>query len=195
MIPATNSPVVILDRDGTIIADAHYLRDPNHIQLLPGAVEGLQRLTELGLQLLLVTNQSGVGRGFFSMREVEAVHEELRKRLFHHGIQLRGIFVCPHSPDQGCECRKPKTGLVKDAVQSLCLRLERVYVIGDRSCDIDLSHNLGATALWVSNATHHDEVAQSARGPHFTVNNLLEAAMVIEDELTDFRAPTLANQF
>jgi histidinol-phosphate phosphatase family protein len=175
--------VVILDRDGTIIRDTSYLSDPAEVELLPAALEGLKRLCSLGAALLVVTNQSGVGRGFFTMVEVDAVNRQLRDILTAHGIDLMGIFVCTHIPSDLCGCRKPRTGLVESAVLEMGLTLDRAFVIGDRSCDIELGHNLGVKAVWITNVAHQDEIRNSARAPHFAVSNLLEAAEIIAAEI------------
>ena len=100
---------VLLDRDGTIIVDKHYLADPAEVELLPGAAKGLRQIQRLGYGLILITNQSGVGRGKFTTETVDAVHEELVRQLKCEGINLDGIYYCPHVPEDDCNCRKPRT--------------------------------------------------------------------------------------
>src|SRR5437667_4539845 len=129
-------PVVILDRDGTIITDKRYLSDPEGVQLLRSSAEGLQRLQELGLPIVVVTNQSGVGRGLFTMRHVNAVNQRMIELLRAQGVELAGIFVCPHEPARCCDCRKPRLGLVRAAALDLKLSLATTFVIGDNACDI-----------------------------------------------------------
>src|SRR5437588_12156724 len=96
---------VILDRDGTVIVERNYLSEPDGVELLPGAASGLQKLQALGLPLVLITNQSGVGRGLFKMEAVDAVHERMMTFLEEQNIKLDGILVCPHTPQDSCECR------------------------------------------------------------------------------------------
>jgi D-glycero-D-manno-heptose 1,7-bisphosphate phosphatase len=180
---ASSSPVVILDRDGTIIVDKNYLSDPHEVEFLPSAVAGLQRLTALGLRLILVTNQSGVGRGFFTMREVNSVNERMLDLLRAHGVEFVGVFVCPHAPNACCDCRKPKTGLVTLAGRELNLDLRKPFVIGDKPCDVRLGHNLGGTTFMVGASKSGGASSDPQDVPHFFVLDLLEAAQSIERQL------------
>src|SRR4051794_3177637 len=112
---ATDRPAVFLDRDGTLIEDTGYPRDPDRIRLLPGAAEALRRLEGLGLLLVLVSNQSGLGRGLITQAEAEAVHARLLECLRAEGARLHAAYYCPHAPQQGCPCRKPSPGLLQQA--------------------------------------------------------------------------------
>jgi histidinol-phosphate phosphatase family protein len=174
----SDKPLVILDRDGTVIVDKHYLSEANDVELLPHAAEGLKLLTAIGLPLVVVTNQSGVGRGFFRMQDVDAVHDRLRTILGRHQIELAGIFVCPHAPDDGCDCRKPLSGLVRRAARELGVNLSRTFTIGDKACDIQLGHNLGGQTFLISNG--RKDVWKAGKPPDFVVANLLAAAKIIE---------------
>ena len=140
---------ILLDRDGTVIEDRHYLADPAGVVLLPGAASGLRRLAEAGYRLVLLTNQSGIGRGLLSLDDMHRVHDRLRALLAAHNIHLDGIFFCPHAPDAGCTCRKPATGLFDQAAQALQIRAERACVIGDKAADIELGRAVGARSLLV----------------------------------------------
>ena len=103
--------VVLLDRDGTIIIDRHYLADPRGVELIEGAAEGLRRLAALGLGLVVVTNQSAIGRGRLDVEGLERIHRELSRLLADRGVRLDGIFWCPHRPEDDCDCRKPRSGM------------------------------------------------------------------------------------
>ena len=100
----------VLDRDGTINAEREYLSSPDQVELLPRVSEGLRLLRDLGLRMIVVTNQSGVGRGYYNMAQVEETHTRLRELLAADQVELDGIYVCPHAPEDGCNCRKPRTG-------------------------------------------------------------------------------------
>lgn len=140
--------LVVLDRDGTLIAERHYLADPTGVELLPGAVEGLRALQQHGYTLAVVTNQSGIGRGYFDTAALHAVHDELRAQLEGEGIAIAGIWHCPHHPDDGCSCRKPAPGLLHEVLDRLGFAPAQCLVVGDKECDIELGRAVGArTAL------------------------------------------------
>jgi histidinol-phosphate phosphatase family protein len=138
-----------LDRDGTIVVDKHYLSDPDGLELLPNAIEGLRDLRELGARLVVVTNQSGVGRGYFPAEAVEPMHERLRELLAAGGVELDGIYVCPHAPDDGCACRKPGSALFEQAAEELDVDLGDSVVIGDKDADVEAGRRIGATSILV----------------------------------------------
>lgn len=149
MTATTRQPCAFLDRDDTIIVDRHYLRDPDGVALLPGAAAGLAALRRLGYRLVLVTNQSGVGRGYFTLADVEAVHRRLADLLAAAGVTLDGIYLCPHAPEDGCRCRKPATGMVERACADLGLDPRRSVMIGDKASDVDLARRCGMAAILI----------------------------------------------
>jgi D-glycero-D-manno-heptose 1,7-bisphosphate phosphatase len=171
---------VILDRDGTIVVDRNYLDDPAQLEFLPGALEGLRLLRERGHRLVVVTNQSGVGRGRFSLARVEEIHARLEQLLREAGATIDGIYYCPHRPEDHCECRKPKPRLVLQAASELHFDPAAIVVIGDKSSDIELGRNLGATTMLVS-ATGR---ASDDAAPDYVVRDLLEAARLLEAPAT-----------
>lgn len=140
---------VFLDRDGAIIHDRHYLSEPAGVELLPGAVEGLRLLRELGAQLVVVTNQSGVGRGYFSALEVERVNARMRELLTQAGADVDAIYVCVHAPQDGCDCRKPAPGMLHRAARELQLDLARSFMIGDRDSDRGAARAAGVSYVHV----------------------------------------------
>ena len=167
---------VLLDRDGTIIEDRHYLADPDGVVLLPGAVAGLRRLTQAGYRLAILTNQSGIGRGLFDLAAMHRVHMRLTTMLAQHDICLDGIFFCPHSPEEHCDCRKPLPGLFWQAAHTLGARPERACVIGDKEADVDLGRTIGARTLFVRNGYGHREEARIRDKADAVVNDLAAAA-------------------
>lgn len=144
-------PGVLLDRDGTLIEERHYLADPAEVVLLPGAGAAVARWNASGVPVALVTNQSGVARGYFGEAAVEAVHQRLHELLAAEGARLDGVWFCPHHPDHGgpCACRKPAPGMAEQAAEGLGLDLARSWVIGDKLCDVELATAVGATGVLV----------------------------------------------
>jgi len=139
----------LLDRDGTIIVDKFYLQDPDLIEFAPGAIEGLQLLRDSGFQLLLVTNQSGIARGYFDEACLSRVHERLKALLARHGIKLAEIYYCPHGPGDGCQCRKPATGMVKQAMADFGFSANQAVLIGDSIVDMQLATATGIRGIQI----------------------------------------------
>ena len=130
--------------------DRHFLADPAGVMLLPGAVTGLKALAAGGFRLVVLTNQSGVGRGRFGMDSVTRVNARLSQLLSAAGVTLDGIYVCPHAPEAECGCRKPGTGLATAAARELGLDLTQAIVVGDRAADLGLARRLGVPGFLVT---------------------------------------------
>jgi D-glycero-D-manno-heptose 1,7-bisphosphate phosphatase len=170
---------VLLDRDGTLIAERNYLARIDQVELLPNTLAGLKRLQELNLGLVVVTNQSGIARGYFGWREVTAIHDHLTRLFAEHDISLAGCYVCPHHPDENCSCRKPEPGLALAAAQELNFDPARTLVIGDKPCDIDLGKRLRATTFLVRTGYGAQHATAEGIGADYVVADILEAAEVI----------------
>ena len=138
-------PALFLDRDGTIIVDVGYPRDPARVELLPGAARALRAL-QAHAALVIVSNQSGLARGKFTRAEGDAVHARVALALAAEGVALAGSYYCWHGPDDGCRCRKPQPGLLRDAARELGLDLARSFIIGDKPSDVDAGRNAGCAA-------------------------------------------------
>jgi D-glycero-D-manno-heptose 1,7-bisphosphate phosphatase len=173
------SGFVILDRDGTLIEERHYLADPKQVVLLPGVGSALRSLRDLALKLIVISNQSGIGRGYFNWEKLRRVDAVMEQYLSEEGIALDGTYYCPHHPDNGCICRKPGTGLVDKAVLQLGLDLRQCYVIGDRASDVELGKNIGATTFLVRTGYGEKVALEEQHGADFTVDNLKEASGII----------------
>ena len=182
--PEDGRGAVFLDRDGTVIAERHYLHDPAGVELLPGAAAGLRAMQSLGLRLVLVTNQSGVGRGFFGRAAVECVHGRLLELLEHEGVDLDAIYLCPHTPEESCSCRKPLPGLIQRAADDLGLDPTRSFVIGVKACDVDLGLIVSATTFLVTTGHGAGQLAECGSRAHHVVGSLSEAARRIATILT-----------
>ena len=134
---------VFLDRDGTLIEEKEYLHRPENVVIYPGVGPALKRLQDTGFLLFIITNQSGVGRGYFTMAEVEAVHAHLLKELARDGVRFTKIYIAPEAPDQPSRGRKPSPQFLFDARDQFGLDLSQSYLIGDKLIDLDCGWNAG----------------------------------------------------
>lgn len=150
-------PAVFLDRDGTLIRETGYLSDPDAVELLPGVARALRNLVEAGYPLIVVSNQSGVARGMFPASRVHAVMARLRERLREHGVELTAIRFCPHRPEDGCACRKPRSGLLELAAEDLDLSLRDSVTIGDKRIDAAAGRNAGGRGVLVRTGYGREE--------------------------------------
>jgi histidinol-phosphate phosphatase family protein len=137
---------IFLDRDGTLIVDVGYPRDPAMVVILPGVSDALRPLQRDWL-LVIVSNQSGIGRGVISPEEANAVHDRMISLFAQQGIAFAGVYYCPHAPGAHCECRKPSPGMLLDAALDLDLDLERSIMIGDKASDVEAGRNAGCAEM------------------------------------------------
>jgi len=126
----------LIDRDGTIILEKHYLHDPGQVELAPGAAEALARLSRAGVRLFVVTNQSGIGRGYYAEKDFRAVQERLAALLEPHGVRFDAVVFCPHAPDDLCGCRKPGPGMWEELRSAHGLDPDETAMIGDNASDV-----------------------------------------------------------
>jgi D-glycero-D-manno-heptose 1,7-bisphosphate phosphatase len=168
-----------LDRDGTLIEERPYLSDPTQVRLLPGTAAGLRALRDAGLMLAVVTNQSGVGRGFFGLDAVSRVNERMRALLAREGVTIDEIFVCPHRPDERCACRKPGTLMLEMAARRFGAAPAQGFVVGDKLCDIEMGRRAGATTFLVRTGWGRETSADPQAQPHYLADDLLDAAQVM----------------
>ncbi|RMG48931.1 MAG: HAD family hydrolase [Acidobacteria bacterium] len=182
-----SGPVLLLDRDGTIVVqEERYLTEPSRLRLLPGAGAALARLRRAGYRLAVLTNQSPIERGLLTWERLRAIHRRLIEELARHGAELDGIFVCPHRPERGCSCRKPQPGLVWQAAAKLRFDPKESWIIGDNACDVELAHAVGARSVLVLTG-HGAGLPEAVRArADLVVPDLAAAAERIQAEL---RAP------
>jgi D-glycero-D-manno-heptose 1,7-bisphosphate phosphatase len=174
---------VLLDRDGTIIRERHYLSDPQHVELLPNAAKGLRLMQEMNLGLVGITNQSAIGRGYFDEVRLEQIHQRMGELLAAEAVFLDGIYYCPHTPADDCQCRKPRVDLVNRAVKALEFSPHESFVIGDKPCDIELGQRVGATTFLVRTGYGAQFTTDGTVNPDYIVDDLWEAALVIQELL------------
>ena len=177
--PIAQQRFVVLDRDGTIIVEKNYLSEPDQVELLPGVVNGLQKLVDIGLGLVVVTNQSGIGRGFFTESKLKQINQRMTNLLSEHGIVLDGIYHCPHTPQDDCQCRKPRTGLLDMAAKENGFDPAACFVVGDKESDIELGKRAGATTILVTTGYGQETANNSAVQPDFTLPGLEETTDTI----------------
>jgi len=187
MIPATRVSMtpgkvaVFVDRDGTICFDRHYLADPDGLELIPTVAEGIRKLNEAGIPVIVVTNQSGIARGKFDEKRLAEIHARLREMLAEEGAYIDDIFFCPHMPDAGCGCRKPAPGMLLDAAAKHGIDLKSSFVIGDRMMDVELAHKVGARAVLVPEPGDQYDVGsekkRSKERPDMETESLADAVL------------------
>src|SRR5664280_1939104 len=146
MGPTVNNRAVFLDRDGTIMEDANYVGKIEQVALIPSAPQALRQLQDAGYKLFIVTNQSGVGQGYFTYEAVESIHAHLNEEFSRAGVHFDRFYVCPHRPEDNCQCRKPKAKFLFDAAWEYRLDLSRCFMIGDRESDIQVGVNAGVVS-------------------------------------------------
>jgi D-glycero-D-manno-heptose 1,7-bisphosphate phosphatase len=174
-----NSRYILLDRDGTIIVERNYLSTAAGGELLPGAIDGLRRLQGLGFGLIVITNQSGIGRGMLTEATLEEIHTELRRQLAAGGVRIDAFYHCPHVPEDACECRKPKPLLVFRAASDFGFDPRHSFVIGDKPADIELGKNCGAGTILVRTG-YGREFEAAGLIADYTADDLKEAAGYIQ---------------
>lgn len=170
-------PAAFLDRDGTIIVEREYLSDPDGVELEAGAAEGLRALAAQGFVLVVVTNQSGIARGYFDRAAADAVNAQVAARLAAAGVEVAGWYVCPHGPDDECDCRKPLPGMALAAARDLDLDLAHSVVIGDKRADLGMADAIGARGILVR--TGHGAREAAGVDPARVVANLADAARLL----------------
>lgn len=154
---------VFVDRDGTLVVERGYLSDPDDLELLPGVPAAIQSLRAAGLAVVVISNQSGVGRGFFPLSRVYEAMARLRHVLRAHGAEIDAVYFCPHRPEAGCACRKPGIALLERAAEDLQLSLARSVFVGDKLLDVQTGRNAGALAVLVRTGYGSDEARQLER--------------------------------
>ena len=176
----TPRPAAFLDRDGTIIRDTEYLRDPEQVELLPGAAAAIRRLNEAGWPVIVVTNQSGIARGLLTEQDYERVRMRVDKLIAEEGAKINASYHCPHHPDitGPCDCRKPGVKLYNDAAAAHDLDTKRSWYVGDRLRDVAPGDHFGGRSvmLLVDSTPDVDRIAAAKRR---TAASLAEAVDII----------------
>jgi len=171
---------VILDRDGTIILEKQkYITKPEQISFLPGSIDGMKKIYNAGFNIIIITNQSVVGRGIISKNQLEKIHESIIQKLLEKKIKLKGIFYCPHNPNVGCICRKPNIGLVTQATKDLNFNTKSSFLVGDQKTDIELAKKINSTSILVLTGQGKKFEKELKNQANYIANNLSDAADLI----------------
>ncbi len=158
---------LFLDRDGTVNEEVNFLASPDGMKLIPNSAAAIREANQLGVKVFILTNQSGIARGYLTEEELANVHDRLLQLLQQEGAVINDIYVCPHHPDYGepryrldCQCRKPKTGMMLQAARKHNVNLQRSFVIGDRMIDVQMGNNAGAKTILVMTGYGQQEYQQ-----------------------------------
>jgi histidinol-phosphate phosphatase family protein len=170
---------VFLDRDGTIMEDAHYIKSPDQVRLIPGAAAAVKRINDAKVPAIVITNQSGIARGIFTVEDYEAVRRHFESLLDAEGAHIDASYFCPHHPSKTgpCACRKPGTKMFEDAIRDFSLDPSMVAYIGDRWRDVVASKKLGGRGIMISSHMTTDEDREKARADGIETAPSLEAAV------------------
>lgn len=163
--------VIFLDRDGTVNEEIHYLHRPEDVRLLPGAAEAIRRFNEAGFRVLVVSNQAGIGRGYYTEEDFKAVNKRINELLSEKGGHIDGFYFCPHHPEAGigeyrrkCHCRKPEIGMFEEAQKDFEVDKAHSYMIGDKLIDTRAGHNFGLRSVLVATGYGAEEKALQEAG-------------------------------
>lgn len=171
-------PAVFLDRDGTLNVEKEYVFRYEDWEWIPGAVEGLKELGKMGFKLVVVSNQSGVARGYYARADMEELHRRVGEDLKSQGVTIAGFYYCPHGPGEGCACRKPEPGMILHAAKDLDIDLSRSFMVGDKAIDVEAGRRAGVRTFLVETGYGREESRQVATGVP-RVKNLFEAVEAI----------------
>ncbi|MCJ7656080.1 MAG: HAD family hydrolase [Dehalococcoidia bacterium] len=167
---------VFIDRDGTMAKDVHYCRHPEDFELLPDTAKAIRLLNQHSFKVIVITNQSGIARGYFTEETLAEIHEKMRGELAKERAWVDAIYYCPHHPDDNCQCRKPKPKLALQAAKNHDIELEGCFVVGDLQMDIDLGKAIGCRTILIGTLPPMDDESPK---PDIVVSDLLGAVETI----------------
>jgi histidinol-phosphate phosphatase family protein len=178
---------VFLDRDGTIMEDAHYIKSPDQVRLLPGAAAAVKRINDAGIPAIVVTNQSGIARGIFSVEDYQAVRGRFESLLEAEGAHIDASYYCPHHPSVAapCSCRKPATAMFEDAIRDFKLDASRAAYVGDRWRDVVASRKIGGRGIMIHSPMTTTEDRRLAQQDGIELAASLQEAVDMLFGLTD----------
>lgn len=177
-----SKPAIFLDRDGTINKDIEYLHEPDKFQLIPNAIPGLKKMQDMGFRLIIITNQGGIGLGYFTKEDFYSVNRKMFSLFSEQSIKIDKIYFCPHNVTENCTCRKPKTGLIEQAKKDLNPDMDQSFMIGDKTADIQTGKNAGLKNILVRTGKAGQDKEYQIK-PDFIAKDLLDAAnWILEQE-------------
>lgn len=171
---------VFLDRDGTLNVNTGYVGDPNDVRLVAGAAEGVRMLADAGFATVVISNQSGIARGYFSAADADAVDARVRESLLRSGARITAMYRCPHMPDGDCDCRKPKPGMLRRAAADLDIDFAASWIVGDRLLDVEAGSAVGCRCIVVPGVPPHSPAEDFSRANvTYFARDLADAARYI----------------
>ncbi len=173
--------LVILDRDGVINQDsANFIKNPNEWIPIPGSLEAIALLNQSGYRVAIATNQSGVSRGLFDMATLNSIHDKMHRELAAIGGRIDAVFYCPHAADDQCDCRKPKTGMIKEIAKRFSVELNKVFAVGDALRDVQAFSSAGCKTILVRTGKGEETLSGGGLPDRVLVcNDLNEAVQLI----------------
>jgi heptosyltransferase-2 len=178
---------VLVDRDGTLNQDCGYVTSPDELVLFPGVPEAIFRLNQLGALVIMITNQSAIGRGMMTVETLQEIHEAFAGLLHPCGARIDGIFFCPHHPQDGCHCRKPNVGLIQQAVEHFSLELSRCFFVGDKRSDLEAAQKIGVPGVLVMTSSYSEHALKIHDLGQLSIahvaNTFVESVSWIEQEI------------
>ena len=172
-------PAIFLDRDGTLIVETGYLHEPEKVELIPGAGEAVQRLADGGFELFIVTNQAGIGRGYYAEEQMHAVNERIAGEFAKFGVAFRKIYFAPEAPDQPSRNRKPSPQMLLDARDEFGIDLDASYMVGDKVSDVECGWNAGvklSVLVRTGYGSEHESKLSQAAGPLAVIDSIGDIA-------------------
>lgn len=167
---------VFLDRDGTIARDVNYCRRVEDLEILPTVPQGIRLLNDHGFKVAVITNQSGIARGYFSEETLSLIHQKMKNELAESDARVGAIYFCPHHPDEGCLCRKPLPALLLQAADEMGVDLQLSYMVGDAAKDVQAGQAAGCKTVLVTTGPDQENIEGEARPPDHVADSLYEAA-------------------
>jgi len=174
--PIQSKAAIFIDRDGTLIEEVDFLSRPEDMRVFTFSAQALRLFKDQDYKIIVITNQSGVGRGYFNADDVRSVHEALTAEL--PGM-IDAFYFCPHHPDDGCSCRKPSSGMIEQAVEDHDIDIANSWIVGDKTLDIETGLNIGVSTALVLTGYGASHVKDLVRMPDIVADNILEAARQI----------------
>ncbi len=165
---------VFVDRDGTLNEDHGYVTSPEELVLLPGIPQAMARLTALGVRVLLLTNQSAIGRNLISVNDLAKIHQKLLDLLRPDGGRIDKIYYCPHHPRDACDCRKPNIAMIQEAAQEFSLDLSHSYLVGDKLSDLEAAYRAGVSGVLVMSSEYSQEAICARESGQFPIDYVAE---------------------
>ena len=166
---------VFVDRDGTLNDDRGYVTSPEQLVVFPGVPDALARVNHLGAKVILVTNQSAIGRGFMTAEDLQRIHQKLEDLLRVHDGHIDAVYYCPHHPNEDCACRKPNIAMIQQAAKEFSLDLSRCYFVGDKSSDLEAAHRAGVPGVLVMSSNYSSAAVKASDLGQFPIAHKAES--------------------